>query len=179
VIGNSSDLAAYLLDEHNVASVPGVAFGDDACQRLSYAMSMKNIEKGIDRIYDIFAIEKEFRSVDRMIADYAGTIAPFRGSSREFISRYGGYLAEDSGKVEPELLLEPGKTHRQFTPEAALVHLAYQGHQGFQLSRKLVAAAGEKIVSASCGKFNPFAHSAPLALSVPKILSLVVILSAM
>ena len=50
VIANSSDLAAWLLDEHNVASVPGVAFGDDACQRLSYAMSMKNIEKGIDRI---------------------------------------------------------------------------------------------------------------------------------
>ena len=34
------------------ASTIGVllAFGDDACQRLSYAMSMKNIEKGIDRI---------------------------------------------------------------------------------------------------------------------------------
>ena len=50
VIGGSSDLAAYLLEEHNVASVPGVAFGADACQRLSYATSMKNIEKGIDRI---------------------------------------------------------------------------------------------------------------------------------
>ncbi|HBO68952.1 MAG TPA: aspartate aminotransferase, partial [Deltaproteobacteria bacterium] len=49
-IGGSSDLAAYLLDDHMVASVPGVAFGDDACQRLSYATSMKNIEKGIDRI---------------------------------------------------------------------------------------------------------------------------------
>ena len=49
-IGGSSDLAAYLLDDHKVASVPGVAFGDDACQRLSYATSMKNIEKGIDRI---------------------------------------------------------------------------------------------------------------------------------
>ncbi len=50
VITNSTELAAYLLDEHNVAAVPGVAFGDDACQRLSYAMSMKAIEKGIDRI---------------------------------------------------------------------------------------------------------------------------------
>ena len=49
-IGGSSDLAAYLLDDHKVASVPGVAFGDDACQRLSYATSMKNIEKGMDRI---------------------------------------------------------------------------------------------------------------------------------
>ena len=50
VIGGSADLAAYLLEDHKVASVPGVAFGDDACQRLSYAMAMKNIEKGIDRI---------------------------------------------------------------------------------------------------------------------------------
>jgi aspartate aminotransferase len=33
-----------------VAAVPGIAFGDDASQRLSYATSMKNIEKGIDRI---------------------------------------------------------------------------------------------------------------------------------
>ena len=49
-IANSSDLAAYLLEEHKVASVPGVAFGEDACQRLSYAMSMENIVKGIDRI---------------------------------------------------------------------------------------------------------------------------------
>ncbi|MBF8260301.1 MAG: aspB1 [Actinobacteria bacterium] len=50
VIDSSSALSAYLLDDHKVAAVPGVAFGDDACQRLSYAMSMKNIEKGIDRI---------------------------------------------------------------------------------------------------------------------------------
>jgi aspartate aminotransferase len=50
VIGGSADMAEYLLADHKVASVPGVAFGDDACQRLSYATSMKNIEKGIDRI---------------------------------------------------------------------------------------------------------------------------------
>ncbi|HEY7585555.1 MAG TPA: hypothetical protein VH866_03500, partial [Candidatus Deferrimicrobiaceae bacterium] len=49
-IGNSTELAAYLLEEHKVASVPGVAFGEDACQRLSYATSMANIVKGIDRI---------------------------------------------------------------------------------------------------------------------------------
>ena len=50
VIDGSTALAAYLLEEYKVASVPGVAFGDDACQRLSYATSMKTIEKGIDRI---------------------------------------------------------------------------------------------------------------------------------
>jgi len=49
-ISNSSELASYFLEEHKVATVPGVAFGEDACQRLSYATSMANIVKGIDRI---------------------------------------------------------------------------------------------------------------------------------
>ena len=50
VINNSMDFAAYLLEEYKVAIVPGVAFGDDNCARLSYATSMENIKKGLDRI---------------------------------------------------------------------------------------------------------------------------------
>lgn len=50
VISNSSDLAALLLDEVQVAVVPGVAFGDDNCFRLSYATSMESIVEGLDRI---------------------------------------------------------------------------------------------------------------------------------
>lgn len=50
VIGNSSEFAAYLLEEAKVALVPGVAFGDDRYARLSYATSMENIKKGVDRI---------------------------------------------------------------------------------------------------------------------------------
>ncbi len=49
-IENSLDFAAYLLEEYKVAIVPGVAFGDDNCARLSYATSMENIKKGLDRI---------------------------------------------------------------------------------------------------------------------------------
>ncbi len=49
-INSSLDLSAYLLDEANVAAVPGVAFGDDRYIRLSYAISMENIGKGLDRI---------------------------------------------------------------------------------------------------------------------------------
>jgi aspartate aminotransferase len=33
-----------------VAVVPGAAFGDDNCIRISYATSMENIKKGIERI---------------------------------------------------------------------------------------------------------------------------------
>jgi aspartate aminotransferase len=49
-IGNSSEMAAYLLDEANVAVVPGADFGHDGHIRLSYATSMAQIEKGIERI---------------------------------------------------------------------------------------------------------------------------------
>jgi aspartate aminotransferase len=42
--------AAQLLDEEKVAVVPGEAFGTDQHIRLSYACSMANIEKGLDRI---------------------------------------------------------------------------------------------------------------------------------
>ncbi|RQW83352.1 MAG: pyridoxal phosphate-dependent aminotransferase [Geobacter sp.] len=49
-IRNSSELAAYLLDEARVAVVPGIAFGADNYIRLSYATSLDNIRIGIDRI---------------------------------------------------------------------------------------------------------------------------------
>ncbi|HUU75012.1 MAG TPA: deoxyhypusine synthase [Methanoregulaceae archaeon] len=48
--------------------------------------------KGIDRIYDVFAYEEEFRGIDQRIADFARDIAPFRGSSREFIRLLGEWV---------------------------------------------------------------------------------------
>ncbi|MCQ8893695.1 MAG: deoxyhypusine synthase [Methanolinea sp.] len=49
-------------------------------------------EKGIDRIYDVFAYEEDFRWVDRGFARFAEKIAPFRGSSREFLRLFGEWL---------------------------------------------------------------------------------------
>ncbi|MCX5837592.1 MAG: pyridoxal phosphate-dependent aminotransferase [Deltaproteobacteria bacterium] len=49
-IKGSLDLAEMLLNEAKVAVVPGVAFGTDNHFRLSYATSMANIDKGLDRI---------------------------------------------------------------------------------------------------------------------------------
>ena len=49
-IENSGDFADYLLDEAKVAIVSGNAFGADDYARLSYAIAMENIEKGLDRI---------------------------------------------------------------------------------------------------------------------------------
>jgi len=49
-IASSSDLASFLLDEAKVAVVAGVGFGADDYVRISYATSMENIEKGMDRV---------------------------------------------------------------------------------------------------------------------------------
>jgi len=49
-ITNSMEFAEYLLEYQKAAVVPGIAFGDDRYIRLSYATSMDNIKKGLDRI---------------------------------------------------------------------------------------------------------------------------------
>jgi len=46
----SLELAAYLLDAARVAVVPGIAFGDDAHIRLSFACSQEQLREGIARI---------------------------------------------------------------------------------------------------------------------------------
>ncbi|HOF78636.1 MAG TPA: pyridoxal phosphate-dependent aminotransferase [Smithellaceae bacterium] len=49
-ITDSAEFIGYLLDEANVAAVPGAAFGSDEHIRLSYATSLQNIEEGLKRI---------------------------------------------------------------------------------------------------------------------------------
>ena len=49
-VRNSAEMATYLLDEANVALVPGGDFGHDDHIRISYATSMEQIEKGVERI---------------------------------------------------------------------------------------------------------------------------------
>ena len=46
----SAAWAEKVLEEAKVALVPGVACGDDDCVRLSFATSMQQIEKGLDRL---------------------------------------------------------------------------------------------------------------------------------
>jgi len=46
----SSEFCAKLLEQEKVAAVPGIAFGADDYIRLSYATSMANLEKGLERM---------------------------------------------------------------------------------------------------------------------------------
>ncbi|AKU90489.1 pyridoxal phosphate-dependent aminotransferase [Vulgatibacter incomptus] len=48
--GSSARLAEILLDEFQVAVIPGAPFGAEGYIRLSFATSMEQLEKGLDRI---------------------------------------------------------------------------------------------------------------------------------
>jgi aspartate aminotransferase len=52
----SQALAEYLLEEAQVAAVPGAEFGEDSCIRLSFATSRERIATGVRRIFE--ALEK-------------------------------------------------------------------------------------------------------------------------
>ncbi|CAI9780941.1 unnamed protein product [Fraxinus pennsylvanica] len=49
-INGSESLCRYLLDKAQVALVPGDAFGEDSCIRISYAASLSTLKDGVDRI---------------------------------------------------------------------------------------------------------------------------------
>jgi aspartate/methionine/tyrosine aminotransferase len=66
VVRNSYGLAYYLLREARVAIVPGDSFGNDACIRFSYATSMENLEKGMDRISEALAKLKTPKKIKRV-----------------------------------------------------------------------------------------------------------------
>ncbi|KAJ6918853.1 hypothetical protein NC651_012957 [Populus alba x Populus x berolinensis] len=49
-IDDSDALCRYLLDQAQVALVPGAAFGDDSCIRISYAASLTTLQAAVERI---------------------------------------------------------------------------------------------------------------------------------
>ncbi|HAM21045.1 MAG TPA: aspartate aminotransferase, partial [Actinobacteria bacterium] len=54
-INSSADLAGVILDEVEVAVVPGEAFGTNGYLRLSYALSDADLVEGVDRIKGLLA----------------------------------------------------------------------------------------------------------------------------
>jgi aspartate/methionine/tyrosine aminotransferase len=66
VIRNSYGMAYYLLKEARVACVPGAAFGNDKCIRISYATSMENLEKGMERIKEALLTLKVPKKVKKL-----------------------------------------------------------------------------------------------------------------
>ena len=52
---NDLELADHLLEEANVATIPGSVFEGEGHLRLSYAASREDIERGVARIADVFS----------------------------------------------------------------------------------------------------------------------------
>jgi aspartate/methionine/tyrosine aminotransferase len=74
-IRNSYGMAFYLLKHAHVAIVPGDAFGADNYIRLSYATSMENIEKGMERIIEAFSKLKITKKVKQIsLSNYVSSI---------------------------------------------------------------------------------------------------------
>ncbi len=51
-IETSTELCLYLLEEYNIAAVPGDAFGEPKGIRISYATSMELLEEAMKRLND-------------------------------------------------------------------------------------------------------------------------------
>ena len=49
-IKNGDDFCMYMLEKAHVALVPGGAFGDENCVRLSYAASEKDLKEALKRM---------------------------------------------------------------------------------------------------------------------------------
>jgi aspartate aminotransferase len=54
-IENSTDICNYILEEHHVSLVPGTAFGDENCIRISYASSEEKLIKACQRLKAAFS----------------------------------------------------------------------------------------------------------------------------
>ena len=55
IIDSSADLAEYILEQVEVAVVPGEAFGTPGYLRLSYALGDDDLVEGITRLQKLFA----------------------------------------------------------------------------------------------------------------------------
>jgi aspartate aminotransferase len=57
-VKNSDDFCMYMLEKANVSLVPGEAFGDEKCVRLSYAAAEKDLVTALKRMKDALALLK-------------------------------------------------------------------------------------------------------------------------
>uniref|UniRef100_UPI002637F052 aminotransferase class I/II-fold pyridoxal phosphate-dependent enzyme n=1 Tax=uncultured Eudoraea sp. TaxID=1035614 RepID=UPI002637F052 len=55
-IKNASDFALYLLENANVATVTGEAFGNPNCIRISYAASEDELREAVKRIKAVVSV---------------------------------------------------------------------------------------------------------------------------
>jgi len=110
-IRNSYGLSYYLLKQARVALVPGDAFGADDYIRFSYATSMENLEKGMDRIVEAMSRLKSAKQVKRIALDNALTRVrkPVPLETQVPLPFQDAHLERDGLVAEAESRLGPGR----------------------------------------------------------------------
>jgi aspartate/methionine/tyrosine aminotransferase len=107
-IRNSYGMAYYLLREAHVAVVPGDAFGADDHMRLSYATSMENLEKGINRIAQALARLKPAKQAKRIAL--SNVLTRVHGSiptdARLPLNLRDGLVAEAEARLSSDVVFE-------------------------------------------------------------------------
>lgn len=91
-----------LAEHHYIDAVvsTGANIFHDACEHagIGHYIGHHNADdfllysKGIDRIYNVFAYENEFRTMDQELCTFFEGISPFNGSSRELAALVADYL---------------------------------------------------------------------------------------
>jgi aspartate/methionine/tyrosine aminotransferase len=107
-IRNSNGMAYYLLREAGVAVVPGDSFGTDDYIRLSYATSMENLEKGLDRIIRALARLQPARQAKRVaLSNYTARVRkPVPVDASLSVPVRDGLIAEVESRLTPENYFE-------------------------------------------------------------------------
>jgi len=107
-IRNSYGMAYYLLREAKVAVVPGDAFGADNYMRLSYATSMENLEKGLNRIARALAELKPAKRAKRIALSNGITRqrGPVPVEARLPLNLRDGLIAEAETRLASDVAFE-------------------------------------------------------------------------
>ncbi|NMD10426.1 MAG: pyridoxal phosphate-dependent aminotransferase [Acidobacteria bacterium] len=107
-IRNSYGMAYYLLREAQVAIVPGDAFGADDHIRISYATSLENLEKGLNRIAEALARLKPARKAKRVALNNVVTRVrgPVPVDPRLPLNQRDGLTAETEARLAADVLFE-------------------------------------------------------------------------
>ncbi|MBN1939353.1 MAG: pyridoxal phosphate-dependent aminotransferase [Candidatus Aminicenantes bacterium] len=107
-IRNSYGMAYYLLREARVAVVPGDAFGADDYMRLSYATSMENLEKGLNRIAQALARLKPAKRAKRVALSNVVTRqrGPVPVEDRLAVALRDGLVAEAEARLASDVVFE-------------------------------------------------------------------------
>ena len=142
-IRTSADLAAALLNDAHVALTPGEAFDAPGFLRISYATSMKELERGSQRILEFLATRAGARAASRLSSSTRSAPSSARSTSAPTRTSRATYGADalKRGRPADVVVLPDG------ADEVSAILQALRARTAFRSCR---AAAAPAIPAARC-----------------------------